>query len=206
MACRAMNEKLKRAFALITAVVLAGCSVPGTSGQETATPPLAGARIGGPFTLTDQNGKIVRDTDFAGKYRIIYFGYSYCPDVCPIDVQNIALAMRALDKSDPALSARVVPIFITVDPARDTPAALKQFAGAFSPRLIALTGTQAQIDAVKKRFAIYSEAKPKRPDGGYIVDHSRLAYLFGPKGEPLALLPQDKSPDEIVNAIKRWAK
>lgn len=207
MAGYAMNEKMHRALALVSAVLLASCSAPNSPDQRATAnqAPLAGARIGGPFALTDQNGRSVRNTDFAGKYQIYYFGYSYCPDVCPVDVQNIALAMRQLDKSDPKLSARIVPIFITVDPVRDTPAVLKQFAAAFYPRLVALTGTPAQIDAVKKSFAIFSQAEPKRPDGGYIVDHSRIAYLFGPDGKPLALLPQDKSPDEIVAEIKRWA-
>lgn len=200
-----MNHNLKRLLALTSAALLAGCSLTDGPSQTSDMPPLAGARIGGPFTLVDQNGKAVRDSDFAGKYRIVYFGYSYCPDVCPVDVQNIALAMRSLDSSDPGLSARIVPIFVTVDPVRDTPPVLKQFAAAFYPRLVALTGTPAQIDAVKKSFAIFSQAEPKRADGGYIVNHSRLAYLFGPDGKPLALLPQDKSPQEIVTAIKRWA-
>lgn len=200
-----MNHNLLRLLALTIAALLAGCSLPNGSNRNAEKPPLAGARIGGPFALIDQHGKTVRNSDFAGKYRIVYFGYSYCPDVCPIDVQNIALAMRALDKSDPGLSARIVPIFVTVDPARDTPPVLKQFASAFYPRLVALTGTPGQIDAVKKSFAIFSQAEPKRPDGGYIVNHSRLAYLFGPDGKPLALLPQEKSPDDIIAAIKRWA-
>lgn len=200
-----MNHNLQCLLALIAAALLAACSPPNASNQNVGAPPLAGARIGGPFTLIDQHGKTVRHSDFAGKYRIVYFGYSYCPDVCPVDVQTIALAMRSLDTSDPALSARIVPIFITVDPVRDTPPVLKQFAAAFYPRLVALTGTPAQIEAVKKSFAIFSQAEPKRPDGGYIVNHSRLAYLFGPDGKPLALLPQDKSPEEIVAAIKRWA-
>ncbi len=200
-----MNHNLKRLFALTSAALLAGCSLPNAPSQNADMPPLAGARLGGPFALVDQNGKAVRDSDFEGKYRIVYFGYSYCPDVCPVDVQNIALAMRSLDSSDPGLSARIVPIFVTVDPVRDTPPVLKQFAAAFYPRLVALTGTPAQIDVVKKSFAIFSQAEPKRADGGYIVNHSRLAYLFGPDGKPLALLPQDKSPQEIVTAIKRWA-
>lgn len=200
-----MNHNLLRLLALTIAALLVGCSLPNGSNGYAEKPPLAGAKIGGPFALIDQHGKTVRASDFAGKYRIFYFGYSYCPDVCPVDVQNIALAMRALDNSDPGLSARVIPIFVTVDPVRDTPPVLKQFASAFYPRLVALTGTPAQIDAVKKSFAIYSQAESKRPDGGYIVNHSRLAYLFGPDGKPLALLPQDKSPEEIVAAIKRWA-
>lgn len=200
-----MNDNLHRLLALLIAAMLAGCAPPNASNQNADAPPLAGAKIGGPFALVDQHGKQVHDSDFVGKYRIVYFGYSYCPDVCPVDVQNIALAMRALDTSDPALSARIVPIFITVDPVRDTPPVLKQFAAAFYPRLVALTGTPVQIEAVKKSFAIFSQAEPKRPDGGYIVNHSRLAYLFGSDGKPLALLPQDKSPEEIVVAIKRWA-
>jgi protein SCO1/2 len=208
MADHAMNHKRHRPAALIMVVMLASCTAPDAPSQRqiSAPPPLAGARIGGPFTLTDQNGRLVHDTDFAGKYRIIYFGYSYCPDVCPVDVQNIALAMRLMEKSDPALAAKIVPIFITVDPARDTPAVLKQFAAAFHPRRVALTGTSAQIEAVKKSFAIFAEAEPRRADGGYIVNHSRLAYLFDRSGAPIALVPQDKSPDEIVAAVKRWAK
>jgi len=202
-----MNEHFRNASGLFAAMLLAACSPGGAPGSDNATaPPLAGARIGGAFTLTDQDGKRVRDSDFAGKYRIIYFGYSYCPDVCPVDVQNIALALRLLEKSDAALAARIVPVFITVDPARDTPAVLKQFVSAFHPRLIGLTGTQTEIDAVKKAFAIYSQAQPPRPDGGYIVDHSRQAYLFNRDGKPLALLPQDRTPEAIAAEIRRWAR
>ncbi len=201
-----MNEKFRTAILLLATALIAGCSpYSGSSSQPSPAAPLAGARIGGPFTLTNQDGKRVSDTDFAGKYRIFYFGYTYCPDVCPVDVQNIALAMRALDKSDPQLSARIVPIFVTVDPARDTPTVLKQFTSAFYPRLVGLTGTPAEITAVKDEFAIFSQAQPPQPGGGYTVNHSRLAYLFGPDGKPLALLPQDKTPEEIVAEIKRWA-
>ena len=156
--------------------------------------------------LTNQDGKSVSDRDFAGQYRIIYFGYTYCPDVCPVDVQNIALAMHSLEKTNPALAARIAPIFITVDPERDTPAVLKQFVTAFHPRLVGLTGSPAAIKTVKDEFAIYSQAEPKRPDGGYIVNHSRQAYLFSPDGKPLALLPQDKMPADIVAEIQRWAR
>lgn len=201
MAGRTMNDKLRAAFAGLVLTLLAACSS-GGGGHE--TPPLAGARIGGPFTLTNQDGQRVTDQSFAGKYRIMYFGYTYCPDVCPVDVQNIALAMRALDKSDPALSARIVPIFVTVDPARDTPAVLKQFTTAFYPRFVGLTGTPDEIAKVKNSFAIFSQAQPPQPGGAYTVNHSRLAYLFGPDGEPLALLPQDKGANEIVSEIKRW--
>lgn len=205
MAGSAMNEKLRLISLLLFAGVLAACS-PTKPAAQNAQPPLAGARIGGPFMLTNQDGKSVSDRDFAGQYRIIYFGYTYCPDVCPVDVQNIALALHSLEKNNPALAARIVPIFITVDPERDTPAVLKQFVTAFHPRLVGLTGSPAEIKAVKDEFAIYSQAEAKRPDGGYIVNHSRQAYLFSPDGKPLALLPQDKTPADMVVDIERWAR
>ncbi len=203
MAGRTMNDKLRAAIAGLALTLLAACS-PGGGTSGPAAPPLAGARIGGPFSLTDQDGQRVTDRSFIGKYRIMYFGYTYCPDVCPVDVQNIALAMRSLDKTDPALSARIVPIFVTVDPARDTPEVLKQFTSAFYPRFVGLTGTPAEIAKVKEAFAIFSQAQPPQPGGGYTVNHSRLAYLFDPDGKPLALLPQDRGAPEIVSDIKRW--
>jgi len=207
MAGHAMNVRHHAAIPLLLALCLPACAPGNEAGSaQAARPPLAGARIGGPFALIDQDGKTRRDSDFTGQYRIIYFGYTYCPDVCPVDVQNLAMGLRALERSDPALAARVVPIFITVDPERDTPPVLKQFVRAFHPRLIGLTGTPDAIDAVAKEFAIFRQQQPPGPDGGYTVNHSRQAYLFGPDGAPLALLPQDGTPEAIAAEIKRWAR
>lgn len=189
------------ALALALFAPLAGC------GSAPEKPPLADAGIGGPFTLTDQDGRKVSDSDFTGKYRLIYFGYTFCPDVCPVDVQVLMKGYRALEKSDPALADKIQPIFITVDPERDTPAVLKQFVGAFHPKLIGLTGTPAEIAAVAKQFAIYYRKQPASAgSNAYLVDHSRQAMLFGPKGEPLALITQDKDAEAVVADIKRWAK
>ena len=116
-------------------------------------PPLKGATMGGPFTLTDQNGRRVSDRDFAGKYRLVYFGYTFCPDVCPVDLQVIGAGLRRFEASDPARAARVQPIFITVDPARDTPAVLRQYVAAFHPRLIGLTGSAEEIAARRARLS-----------------------------------------------------
>jgi protein SCO1/2 len=186
--------------ALFGALALAACSpAPVAPGR----PPLEGARIGGPFALTDQTGRTVTDRDFAGKYRIMYFGYTFCPDVCPTDVQTIAAAMKALD---PATAARVVPIFATVDPTRDTPAVLKAFVSAFDPRIVGLTGTVQQIETVKKEFAIYSARGVDSPGGGYLVNHSRQTYLMGPDGKPIALLPQEQGPQAVADEIKRWVR
>ncbi|KQN21601.1 MULTISPECIES: SCO family protein [unclassified Sphingomonas] len=193
--------------ALLAALALAACSpsAPDTSAAP-ATPPLAGARIGGPFTLVDQDGQQVSDRLFAGQYRIMYFGYTFCPDVCPTDMQTIGGAMKLLEASDPALAARIVPIFVTVDPTRDTPAVVKQFVTAFHPRIVGLTGSPASIETVKKEFAIFSAKGDAAPGGGYLVNHSRQAYLMDPDGKPLALLPQDKGPQALADDIKRWAR
>lgn len=186
------------AAALSPLLLLAGCDRPAE------TPPLADARIGGPFTLVDQDGKATRDSDFAGKYRLIYFGYTFCPDVCPVDVQTIMKGFRLLKQRNPALAARLQPIFITVDPERDTPAALKAYTNAF-PGLVALTGSPEQIATVAKAFAVYYKKVPDR-SMGYKMDHSRTAMLFGPEGQPLALVAQDQGAEAVANDIERWAR
>ncbi len=169
-------------------------------------PPLAGARIGGDFTLTDQNGKKVSFSDFDGQYRILYFGYSYCPDVCPVDLQQLMAGLRVFEKNNPERAAKIQPIFISIDPARDTPGVLKDYVGAFHPRLIGLTGSEQEIkDAADKYLILYNKQEPNA-EGGYLLDHSRQAYLFGPRGEPIALLPYDGTPQDIAAEIDRWTK
>jgi len=204
MAGRTMNNPRLAAWAalLIAAspLLLTGC------GSAPETPPLAGAKIGGPFALTDQDGRKVRDSDFAGKYRLIYFGYTFCPDVCPVDVQTLMKGYRELEKTNPSLASRIQPIFITVDPVRDTPDKLKQFVRAFHPKLIGLTGTESEIAGVAKEYAVVYEKMPADKDGSYLVNHVRAAYLMGPAGEPIALITQDKGADTVVSDIERWAR
>lgn len=193
---------MNRLIFLPLTLALAACGAGDASKTSPAEAPLAGASIGGPFTLVNGDGKTVTDKDFAGKYRIMYFGYTFCPDVCPVDVQNIGGAMKALDKSNPKLSAQIVPVFVTIDPARDTPAVVKQFTAAFYPRMVGLTGTAEQVDAAAKVYRV-PYAKRETPSG-YLMDHGRQAYLMGRNGEPIALLPQDQSPQAIVAEIERW--
>ena len=198
-----MNEtsrfQLFRFLPALVAFLLAACS---PSSPE--APPLAGASIGGPFELTDQNGKRVTDRDFAGKYRLIYFGFSYCPDVCPVDLQNVGQALRQLEKQQPDVAEAIQPIFISVDPGRDTPAVLKPFVSAFHPRLIGLTGSPAQIADVAKRYGVYYSKQGADGSKDYGVDHSRIALLFGPKGEPIAIIPHDKGVDAMASELQRW--
>ena len=184
--------------ALLLTLALAACSAPA------AMPPLAGAKIGGPFTLIDQNGATVTERSFPGQYRIMYFGYTFCPDVCPTDVANLARGLKAFAKVDPARAERLKLIFVSVDPARDTPAAVGEFAAAFSPKLIGLTGTEAQVAEASKMFkGFYSKGEPTK-DGGYLMDHARIAYLMDPQGKPLAILPIDQTPDAVAESLAKW--
>ena len=184
--------------AILACVLLAACQPAGRQ----AMPPLAGTAIGGPFALIDQHGRHVSDRDFAGRYRIMYFGYTYCPDVCPTDAQAIGAGLKLLD---PALAARIVPVFVTVDPARDTPAVLGRFVAAFSPRFVGLTGSADAIDRVAKEYAVY-HAKGAGTADGYLVNHSRAAYLMDPAGKPLALLPTDQGAKAVAAEIEKWAR
>ena len=201
------NPRASAARSVWGALLLAAMSVLLTGcGGAPEPAPLAGATIGGPFTLTDQDGRTVRDTDFVGKYRLIYFGYTFCPDVCPTDVQTLMKGYKKLEADRPDLAAKIQPFFITVDPARDTPDKLRQFVRAFHPKLIGLTGSEAAIAKVAKEYAIYYKKQPA-PAGaaGYLMDHSRMATLYGPNGEPLALISQDKGADAVVSDLERWA-
>ena len=186
---------------LLPLFLLAAC---GQGRPEKA--PLEGARMGGPFTLVGEDGKQVRDTDFKGKYRLIYFGYTFCPDVCPVDVQKLMLGLKAFEREDPARAAKVQPLFITVDPERDTPVALESFTNAFHPRLIGLTGSPAAIADVAKSYGVYFQMARGVTPGTYLVDHSRATALYGPDGDPIAFIPESGSPDEIARELGRWVK
>lgn len=208
-----MGQKLARSsLLLLVCAALAGCNAPASA--PSAEPPLAGAKIGGPFTLTDQDGKTVSDTDFAGQYRLVYFGYSFCPDICPVDVQKLMRGLSQFEKADAARGAKVAPMFITVDPERDTPAALKPFVSRYHPRLVGLTGTPDQIAAVAKAYVVtYNKVPGSAPDR-YLMAHSQLAFLMDPAGKPLALLPLDDpstdpdegAPDKVAAELAKWVK
>jgi protein SCO1 len=188
--------------ALITAaaLALAGCS----AAVPAAEPPLAGADIGGDFALTASDGRTMRWDDFAGKYRVVYFGYAFCPDICPTDMQRVAQGLKVLKASDPAKAAKIQPLFITIDPERDTQKVVGEFAAAFSPDIIGLTGTPEQIAAAAKAFRVFYAKGEAVAGGGYLVDHSNIVYLFGPDGEPLATLPVDQGADAVAAELGKW--
>ena len=169
-----------------------------------AQPPLAGAAIGEEFTLTGENGEDVSWSDFDGQYRTLYFGYTYCPDVCPVDTQRAMAGLKAFEKENPALGAKIQPLFISIDPDRDTPQALTEFTDNFHPRLIGMTGTKEQLDKVTDQFAATYSIGEKQEGGGYLVGHTNITYLFGPDGEPLAMLPTDEGAEAVTAELEKW--
>ncbi|MDF0488041.1 SCO family protein [Sphingomonas sp. H39-1-10] len=201
-----MNEIVRVPVASLVALLVAAAPVACSKPVDTAPPPLAGAKIGGAFRLTDQDGRSVTDTSFAGKYRVMYFGYTFCPDVCPTDMQTLGQGLRAFEAKDAARGAKVVPVFVTVDPERDTPAVLRPFVAAFHARMVGLTGSPAAIAAIAKEYAVFYEKQPPAPGGGYMVQHSRVAYLMDPNDKPLALIPVDKTPGDVAAELGRWVR
>lgn len=195
-----MNRR-RLTFPLVAAAVavLAACHAP-----SSPVGPLAGSGVGGPFVMIDQDGRAVTDRTYAGKYRLMYFGYTFCPDVCPVDVQKIAQGMKAFAATAPARAARVVPIFVTVDPERDTPAVLKTFVRAFSPTLVGLTGTSGQAAAMRKAFKVYAAKTGTGPN--YLVDHSATIYLMGPANEPISFLDHDATPKAIAAELAAYVR
>lgn len=173
-----------------------------------APPPgnMTGSTLGGAFALVNQDGKPVTDADFAGKYRLMYFGYTFCPDVCPNDVGYIARGLADFEKARPERAARITPIFVTVDPERDDVAAVKAFVTAFHPRLVGLTGSPVAIDAARKNYGIYAKKVATSDPENYLVDHFAVIYLFGPDGAPIAFLPHGSTADDVAAMLETYVR
>lgn len=205
-------NKFSLISAALPALLLSACHAPVT--PDAGEPPLAGARIGAPLTLVNQDGQRVSEADFAGRYRLVYFGYTYCPDVCPVDMQHLMNGFRQWAKANPAKAAKVQPIFITVDPERDTPGKIKAFIRQFDDKMIGLTGTPEEIAAVAKGYAVvYNKVEGSAPDA-YLMAHTQLAYLMDPAGKPIAFIPTDDistpvnegDPAKVMAELDKWVK
>jgi len=153
--------------------------------------------VGGPFTLTDQNGQTRSDGEFRGKLMVVYFGYTYCPDICPADLMAIT---QALDALGPA-AADVQPLFITIDPERDT-ALLARYVSAFHQSLIGLTGSPEEIRKVANAYKAYYAKVPDPRGGDYVIDHMGAIYLIGRNGEYLGFMPPQTSPDRLARILR----
>jgi len=153
--------------------------------------------IGGPFTLTDHTGRLRSDSEFRGRLMIVYFGYTFCPDVCPTDLQAITMALSALGP----LATEVQPIFITIDPERDT-RVLADYVSAFHPSLIGLTGSAQDIRKVANAYkAFYAKVSDERT-GEYSIDHAGVIYLMGRNGEYLGFMPPQTSPERLAEILR----
>jgi len=200
------EKPARQARYVLTAVVMAGVLVLAASvlialafrdnPKGAAGTMLAGA-IGGPFHLVDQNGKPFSDADLKGKWRLVFFGYTHCPDVCPTALNDIALA---LDKLDKAKRGEVGVVFITVDPERDTEAVLKSYVESFDAPIEALTGSSEAVAEAAKAYRVYY-AKHPRPDGGYDMDHSAVIYIMDPQGRFTATFTPDTTADAMATRL-----
>jgi protein SCO1 len=157
------------------------------------------AAIGGPFTLTDQTGRTVTDKTYAGKFELIYFGYTFCPDACPTDLQVMSRALDMLGDS----AGRIQPIFITIDPERDTRVVMGDYVSQFHPSLIGLTGTLEQTAAAARAYRVYYKKADSPVEGGvYVMDHSSFTYLMGPDGSFLESFGPGTGPEDMALRIR----
>jgi|SRR5271165_3732144 len=193
-----------RAFALLLVAWLIGGSALAAEDQPSAAQMMddlmyGRGSIGGPFTLTDHMGRVRSDSEFRGRLMIVYFGYTFCPDVCPADLQAITQALNALGP----LAGEVQPIFITIDPERDTKV-LADYVAAFHPSLIGLTGSPADIRKVANSYkAFYAKVSDERT-GDYSIDHAGVIYLMGRSGEYLGFMPPQTGPERLTEILRTY--
>ena len=162
--------------------------------------PTGGVAIGGGFELVDGGGRAVTDRDYRGKYLLVYFGYTFCPDVCPTTLSDVAAALDKLGTR----AERLQPLFITVDPRRDTPDVIRQYVAAFTPRLVGLTGTADQIKAVTREYRVYyAEHRTGPGPNDYVMDHSSILYLMDPNGRFVSVIRADAGADAIEADLAR---
>ena len=159
---------------------------------------LLASAIGGPFRLVDQNGKTVTDADLKGKWSLVYFGYTHCPDACPTALNDISIALSELGPKRDA----VRPVFITVDPERDTPESLKAYVTSFDAPILALTGTADQVAKAAKGYRVYY-AKHPEAGGDYSMDHSSVIYVMDPEGRFTASFAPDSTPEQMAERLKK---
>lgn len=199
------RERMRNRILIVVLVALAAVSAAvaamlvARSDRQAVQRPGAGlVQIGGPLELLDQDGRRLSEAALAGRFRLVYFGYTYCPDMCPLGLHTMA---EAIDRLPPETAQRIQPIFVSVDPERDTPAVLKDYVAAFHPRLIGLTGTVEEIEAVKKAWRVYARKSEEKRGEDYLVDHSTFTYLMGPDGRYLAHFGHGTTPEQMAERI-----
>ncbi len=204
-----MHKRAIIIFLVGLLVLLGGAAafhfLPGIEGTSARLPSQAGSgtpEIGGAFELLDQTGETRTQADFAGRHMLVYFGYTYCPDVCPTSLSIMSQALDLLEAETGGLEDRVVPVFVTVDPARDDVPAMAAYAEHFHPRLVALTGSDQQIAAAAEAYRVYYRKAEDPSATEYLMDHSSFIYLMGPDGTYVGHFAHNASPQEIAEGLK----
>jgi protein SCO1/2 len=154
--------------------------------------------VGGPFTLTDVEGRRRSLEEFHGKIVLLYFGYTACPDVCPTDLATIGAMLRSLGATGEA----VQPLFVTLDPERDTPALLREYAAAFHPRLIALRGSEEETRRLAQSYKVFYEKVPQRERGTYLIDHAAFTFLIDRNGKYVSFFPPGTSVERMAVMVR----
>ncbi len=181
------------------AYVFVGGGTPGTMALRESVS-TGKALVGGPFNLIDQTGKAVTEKDFKGRYLLVFFGYTFCPDICPSGLQVISAALDQLGQD----ADKITPVFISIDPARDTPEKMGAYVKSFHPRLIGLTGSPADVAAVIKAYRVYAKKVPDdRNRADYTMDHSSVVYLMGPTGELVTFSAEISKPDVLAQQLRK---
>ncbi|MFZ1963430.1 MAG: SCO family protein [Roseiarcus sp.] len=181
------------------AIAIASIALAGLAIWIVATPARnPSALVGGPFALQTGDGKTLTDADLEGHPFLVYFGYTHCPDVCPTTLAEISDVLRGMpDKPIRAL-------FVTVDPERDTPASMADYVSSFDSRIVGLSGSRAEIDAIEKAYRVYARKGPPRADGGYSMDHSSVVYLIDAKGAFVEALDLERPPEEAAKELSAY--
>jgi cytochrome oxidase Cu insertion factor (SCO1/SenC/PrrC family) len=191
---------------LVALVVLAGVTAylagvwPFAGKLQQAAESQGRALIGGPFSLVDHTGQRVTEATFAGRAKLMFFGYTYCPDMCPLGLATIAAAYEQLT---PEERAGVVPIFVTVDPERDTVEAIADYVDLFHPELVGLTGTAEEVAAAAGVYRVYYRKATSESATDYLVDHSTFTYLMDGDNEYVSHFGHDATPEEMVEGVRR---
>ena len=166
--------------------------------KASTTQSVSGTDIGGPFSLVDQHGKPFTEKDLMGHYSLVYFGFTFCPAICPTELQRINVILKNLGPA----GEKILPVFITIDPARDTQKSMGAYVAQFNPRLIGLTGTQAQVDEALKAYKVYARKVQDPNMSDYTMDHSSYLYLIGPNGKIDQFFGPDAKASEIADKIR----
>ena len=203
---RAKRTALLSILAVFIGAGLGWCQIQMAQDAVESESPMAGADIGGDFTLLNENGETITQAAYDGQYKLIYFGFTFCPAICPTELQKITSALKKMEDSHPELAAKIQPLFISIDPERDTPDVMREYVSLFHPRLDGLTGSSEQIAQVKKDYRIYAQKVQDENMSDYTMDHSSFIYLMAPDNRLINIYKIEDSAEYIHQDILKYVE